>query len=92
MSRPVRAHSASAGAQCYVFKNAHLGKFYELVYAKVFVFQCIMRVRISLGLGDTFLSSIKLETDLKEKFLTLTTVYFYSKDQAQGLRYVDWAC
>ena len=75
-----------------VFKILVWGSFYELVYAKVFVFQCLEWVRISLGLWDTFLSSIRFEIGLKEKLLTLTTVYFYSKDQAQGLRYVDWAC
>lgn len=68
--------------ECCVFESSLLGKFSELVYTKVFIFQCINRVRISLGLWDTFLSSIRFEASLKEKFLTLTTVYFYSNSQA----------
>ena len=68
--------------ECSFFENGVLGSFYELVYAKVFVFQCLEWVWISLGLWDTFLSFIRLEASLKEKFLTLTTNYFYSNSQA----------
>ena len=42
--------------------------------------------------GIIFWKKIKFKTSLKEKILTSMTVYFYSKDQAQGLRYADWAC
>ena len=69
-----------------VFKFLVLGEVSELVYAKVFVFQYFELVRISLGLWDTFLSFIRLEASLKEKFLTLTTNYFCSNGQAQRLR------
>ena len=68
--------------ECSFFENGVLGSFYELVYAKVFVFQCLEWVWISLGLWDTFLSFIRLEASLKEKFLRLTTNYFYSNSQA----------
>ena len=68
MSRPVRAHSASAGAQCYVFKNAHLGKFYELVYAKVFIFQYVEWVQISLSCWGCFFIRTDGLLNLAERF------------------------
>ena len=40
--------------ECCKFENRLFGTFSEPVYAKVFIFQYIKRVRISLGLWDTF--------------------------------------
>ncbi len=58
--------------ECCKFENCILGEFYELVYTKVFIFQYIEPVRISLGLG-IIIYTIRLSD---EKFLMLMTSSF----------------